>query len=71
MTNEVNDAPQSEGKRLKVTLLRSPIRSRGEHKDTIKSLGLHRINDSHTLPDNPAVRGMIHSVWQWIKVEEL
>ena len=66
MTNEVNS-----GKQLKVTLLRSPIRSRGQHKDTIKALGLHRINDSHTLPDNPAVRGMITAVRQWVKFEEV
>jgi large subunit ribosomal protein L30 len=56
---------------LKVTLLRSPIRSRHNHRDTIKSLGLHRINDSHTLPDNPSVRGMLSSVRQWIKFEEV
>ncbi len=71
MTNEENKAPTSVGKQLKVTLLRSPIRSRGDHKLTLKSLGLHRINSSHTLPDNPAVRGMIHAVSQWIKVEEV
>jgi large subunit ribosomal protein L30 len=62
---------QTEGKKLKVTLLRSPIRSRGNHKDTIKSLGLHRINDSNTLPDNPAVRGMIQTVRQWVVYEEI
>ena len=71
MTAENNNAPQSEGKQLKVTLLKSPIRSRGNHKDTIKSLGLHHINDSHTLPDNPAVRGMITTVRQWVKFEEI
>jgi large subunit ribosomal protein L30 len=71
MTVENNDASQAGGKQLKVTLLRSPIRSRGNHKDTIKSLGLHHINDSHTLPDNPAVRGMISAVKQWVKFEEI
>jgi large subunit ribosomal protein L30 len=59
------------GKMLKVTLIKSPIRSRGEHKDTIRSLGLRRLHQTHTLPDNPAVRGMIKSVMQWVKVEEL
>lgn len=58
-------------KMLKVTLIKSPIRSRGEHKDTIRSLGLRRIRQSHTLPDNPAVRGMIRSVMQWVTVEEV
>lgn len=68
---EKKEAPQAQAKMLKVTLLRSLIRSRGNHKDTIKSLGLHRINDSNTLPDNPAVRGMIQTVRQWVTFEEL
>ncbi len=59
------------GKTLKVTLLKSPIRSRGEHKETLRSLGLRRINQSHTLPNNPAIRGMINAVTQWVKVEEV
>ncbi len=70
MTQE-NMTPVATSKMLKVTLLRSPIRSRGNHKDTIKSLGLRRINDSHTLPDNAAVRGMIETVRQWVKFEEI
>lgn len=71
MTANVVSAEAASGKMLKVTLLRSPIRSRHNHKNTIKALGLHRINDSHTLPDNGPVRGMIHAVKQWVKVEEL
>ncbi len=71
MTVEKNETPPTEGKKLKVTLLRSTIRSQGNHKETIKSLGLHRINDSRTLPDNPAVRGMIQTVRQWVKYEEV
>ena len=71
MTADVVSAEAASGKMLKVTLLRSPIRSRHNHKNTIKALGLHRINDSHTLPDNAPVRGMIHAVKQWVKVEEL
>lgn len=62
---------QAVGKQLKVTLLKSPIRSRSQAKDTIRSLGLHRIRQSHTLPDNPAIRGMIQSVREWVTVEEL
>jgi len=69
--SENNNAAATGDKQIKVTLLKSPIRSLGNHKDTIKSLGLHRINDSHTLPDNPAVRGMVAAVRQWVKVEEV
>ena len=67
--SEQTNAAATGDKQIKVTLLKSPIRSRGNHKDTIKSLGLHRINDSHVLPDNPAVRGMVNTVRQWVKVE--
>ncbi len=67
----VENESTASGKTLKVTLIKSPIRSRGEHKDTLRSLGLHRMHQSHTLPDNPAVRGMIRSVMQWVTVEEL
>lgn len=70
MSDNTNAAASGD-KQIKVTLLKSPIRSRGNHKDTIKSLGLHRINDSHVLPDNPAVRGMVNTVRQWVKVEEV
>lgn len=66
-----NNVAATGDKQIKVTLLKSPIRSRGNHKDTIKSLGLHHINDSHILPDNPAVRGMVSAVKQWVKVEEV
>jgi large subunit ribosomal protein L30 len=70
MTEQTNQAAET-GKQLKVTLQKSPIRSRSQAKDTIRSLGLHRIRQSHVLPDNPAVRGMIQSVREWVTVEEI
>jgi large subunit ribosomal protein L30 len=66
-TNAENTAPI---KTVTVTLIKSPIRSRGTAKDTLVSLGLRHMRQSHTLPDNPAVRGMIDSVRDWVKVEE-
>jgi large subunit ribosomal protein L30 len=71
MAEEVKSTEAASGKQLKVTLLRSPIRARFNHKDTIRALGLRRINYSHILPDNPAVRGMIATVRDWVKVEEV
>lgn len=76
MTTENNSPirsvePTTEGKMLKITLLRSTIRSRHNHKATIRSLNLHRINDTSVLPDNPAIRGMIETVRQWVKFEEV
>lgn len=57
-------------KNLKVTLTRSPIRSRGKAKDTLISLGLRRMHQSYVLPDNPAVRGMVNAVRDMVTVEE-
>lgn len=57
-------------KNLKVTLTRSPIRSRGKAKDTLISLGLRRMHQSYILPDNAAVRGMIKSVQDMVTLEE-
>jgi large subunit ribosomal protein L30 len=57
-------------KNLKVTLVRSPIRSRGKAKNTLISLGLHKMHQSHILPDNAAVRGMIFAVKDMVVVEE-
>ncbi len=61
----------AEAKKLKVTLVKSPIgRSADQHK-TLKALGLGKVSSSHELPDNEAVRGMIFKVKHLVSVEEL
>ncbi|MBP7928696.1 MAG: 50S ribosomal protein L30 [Acidimicrobiia bacterium] len=55
---------------LTITLVRSTIGSKPKHRATIKAMGLRRINDSRTLPDSPAVRGMIQRVRHLVEVEE-
>jgi large subunit ribosomal protein L30 len=57
-------------KNLKVTLVRSPIRSRGKAKDTLVSLGLRKMHQTYVLPDNAAVRGMIFAVKDMVVFEE-
>ena len=51
-----------DGKKVKVQLVRSPIGTRASHRDTVRGLGLRRINDVRELEDTPAVRGMITKV---------
>ena len=51
-----------DGKKVKVQLVRSPIGTRESHRDTVRGLGLRRINDVRELEDTPAVRGMITKV---------
>ena len=58
-------------KKLKVTLVKSPIGVVPKHRATVAALGLHKVNRSNELPDNAAVRGMIKAVSYMVKVEEL
>ncbi|MCS7245305.1 MAG: 50S ribosomal protein L30 [candidate division WOR-3 bacterium] len=58
-------------KKLKITLTRSLIGVHGKNKEIIKSLGLRKINQAVIKTDNPAIRGMIEKIRQYIKVEEV
>ena len=55
-------------KTLKVTLVRSPIGTRGSHRATVLGLGLKKMNQTRELEDTPAVRGMITTVSYLVKV---
>jgi large subunit ribosomal protein L30 len=57
--------------KLKVTLKRSVIGSTKVQRDTVVGLGLRKINQSSTLENTPAVRGMIKKVLHLILVEEV
>ena len=49
---------------LKVQLVRSPIGTKRSHRDTIRGLGLRKLNSV----DTAAVRGMINKVAYLVKV---
>lgn len=55
-------------KEVKVKLVRSVIGTRSDHRDTVRGLGLRRVNDERALEDTPAVRGMIRKVDYLVKV---
>jgi large subunit ribosomal protein L30 len=57
-------------KTIKVTLVRSPIGYNQKQKDTVRALGLRRMNQTVEHPDTPALRGMLHKVTHLIRVEE-
>ena len=57
--------------KVKVTLRRSLIGHPETQRRTVRALGLHRINSSVELPDNPAIRGQIHKVEHLVAVEEI
>lgn len=56
---------------LKITQIRSTIKRQEKQKRTIEALGIHRLNQSVTRPDNPQIRGMINRVAHLVKVEEV
>jgi large subunit ribosomal protein L30 len=56
-------------KKIKVTLVKSVIGTKQDHRATVRGLGLRKLNSCAELPDTPAVRGMIHKVAYLVKVE--
>lgn len=57
--------------KLKITLVRSTIGAIPKRRKTVKAMGLRKLNKTVVMPDNPAVRGMIHQVQHLVKVEEV
>ena len=56
-------------KKIKVTLVKSVIGTKQDHRATVRGLGLRKLNSSAVLEDTPAVRGMIRKVQYLVKVE--
>jgi large subunit ribosomal protein L30 len=52
----------AEKKTLTVKLVKSVAGTHQSHRDTVRGLGLRRVNSTRTLEDTPAVRGMINKV---------
>lgn len=55
---------------LKITYKKSKIGYPQDQKETIRSLGFRRLNQTVTHEDNRSVRGMIHKVRHLVVVEE-
>ena len=55
-------------KTVKVQLVRSPIGTKQSHRDTVRGLGLRKVNSQRELEDTPAVRGMINKIAYLVQV---
>ena len=62
---------ENQPKKLRITYVKSAIGYSVRHKDTIRSLGLHKLNHSVIHEDSPVVRGMLAKVSHLVKVEEV
>ena len=58
-------------KKLRITLVRSPIRYSWRQKRTVQALGLRKMNQTVIRPDNPAMRGMVAKVAHLVEVTEI
>ncbi len=54
--------------RIKVKQIRSGIGFDKKQKETLRSLGLRKLNQTVELPDNQAVRGMIYAVRHLVEI---
>ena len=58
-------------KKIKITLVKSPIDRPERQKLTLKALGLNKMNASREVVATPQILGMVRKMNHLIKVEEL
>ena len=58
----------SDKKTVTVKLVRSPIGTKRSHRDTVRGLGLRKLNRERVIEDTPAVRGMIDKIAYLVQV---
>ena len=61
---------QTEGKIIRITLVKSAIGYSKRHKATVRALGLHRMHQTVEQLDCPSLRGMLYQVAHLVEVEE-
>jgi large subunit ribosomal protein L30 len=57
--------------RVQITLVKSPIGYARDQKDTVRALGLRRMNQRVEHPDNLAIRGMVYKVRHLVRLEPI
>ena len=58
-------------KKLRIKLVKSPIGYSQRQKDTVRSLGLRKMNQVVEQKDTPMMRGMVMKVSHLVDVEEV
>ena len=58
-------------KKIKITLIKSPIGYKEKAKKTLEALGLKKINQSVIHNENDSIVGMLNSVNYLIKIERI
>ena len=63
-------AKKKKEKVLRIKLVKSPIGYSQRQKNTVRALGLRRINQTVEHGDSPVIRGMVAKVSHLVQVEE-
>ena len=63
-------AKKKKVKILRITLVKSPIGYSQRQKDTVRALGLRRMNQTVEHDDTPVIRGIVTKVIHLLKIEE-
>ena len=58
-------------KKIKITLVKSPIDRPERQKRTLKALGLNKLNSTKEVEATPQILGMVRKMNHLIKVEDL
>jgi large subunit ribosomal protein L30 len=58
-------------KKIKITLVKSPIDRPNRQKLTLQALGLNKANATKEVEATPQILGMVRKVSHMVKVEEL
>ena len=56
-------------KRIKITLVKSPIGRLKKHKACLRGLGLRRMGQTVELEDTPSINGMVNKVSYMVRTE--
>ena len=63
-------AKKKKEKVLRITLVKSPIGYTQRQKDTVRALGLRKMNQTVEHTDSVVIRGMVNKVSHLVQVEE-
>lgn len=58
-------------KMVRITLTKSPIGAKPEHRKTVEALGLKKMHQSVDLQDTPEMRGAVKKVEHLVTVTEI
>ena len=62
------DGKTGTGKTVTVEQFRAACRRPEVQTETLKGLGLNKVNRRRTLPDTPEIRGMVHRIRHLVRI---